>query len=75
MTPHELDAALIAAHGSRDADQIASLFALAGERASAKGEMDAACFFWTQGYIWALEAGNPIAAQLHRALKDQGRES
>ena len=75
MTPDELDAALLAAHDSRDAALIAALYAEAGAQEASLGEHEAACFFWTQGYVWALEAGSPLAEHLHARLKAAGREA
>ena len=38
------------------------------------GEEDAACFFLTQAYVFALSAGLPQAAGLNRRLAEQGRD-
>lgn len=71
MTREELDAALIAAHDAGDAGRIAALFADAGDRAEAPDE---ACFFWTQAYVWALDAGSPLAYRMKSQLIAHGRE-
>lgn len=71
----DLDAALIAAHQQHDAPHIARLFEQAGNLEAAAGNEDAACFFWTNGYIWALEAGIPLARDLHNKLRERGREA
>ena len=71
MTREELDAALIAAHEAGDAARIADLFADAGDRADA---LEEACFFWTQAYIWALDAGSPLAERMRSELVAHGRE-
>ena len=38
-------------------------------------EIDAACFFLTHAYVFALEAGASEAGVLHARLKAQGREA
>jgi len=70
----ELDAALIAAHGAGDQPRLAALYARAGDAAEAAGEIDAACFYLTHAYVFALAAGAPEAAALHARLLAYGRE-
>lgn len=74
MRPSE-DEALLAAHAARDAALLVRIYREAGDRAEAGGEIDAACFYLTQAYVWALEAGFPEAAALHARLKARGREA
>ncbi|MEM0947325.1 MAG: hypothetical protein AAGK37_07960 [Pseudomonadota bacterium] len=38
------------------------------------GETDAAMFFLTHAYIWALDGGLPEANALHARLREAGRE-
>lgn len=71
VTRDALDAALIAAHGAGDGAEIARLYGQAGDAAA---DMDAACFFWTHAYVFALEAGIPEAEIYRARLKAQGRE-
>ena len=75
MTRFELDQALKDAHARRDAQLIAELFGKAGDREAACGNDDAACFFWTNGYVWALEAGAEMAGPLHQKLCEKGRDA
>ncbi len=70
-----LDARLLAAHAAGDAAALAALYAEAGDRAEARGAVDAACFFLTQAYVFALEAGHAAAATLHARLVAHGREA
>ena len=45
-----------------------------GVAAIQKGEIDAACFFLTQAYVFALSAGAPQADALRARLQAHGRE-
>jgi hypothetical protein len=71
----DLNAALLRAHGAGDAAQLSGLYRQAGEDERARGCLDAACFFLTQAYIFALEAGLPDAGEIHAILKFHGREA
>lgn len=66
-----LEAKLLEAHGRQDKAALAELYAQAADQA--KG-VEAECFFLTQAYIFALDAGGPSAKDLHRRLKARGRE-
>ena len=67
----DLDARLLAAH---DRDDRAALIALYTEAADAANDVDAACFYLTHAYVFALEAGASEAPILHARLRAQGRE-
>lgn len=67
-----LEQAILAAHEAGDRRALAALYASAAERLD---DLDAACFFLTQAYVFALEAGAPEAAPLHARLKAHGREA
>lgn len=69
-----LDAALLAAHAAGDGAALARLYTQAGDAAEASGAVDAACFFLTQAYVFALAAGDPRADALHARLLAHGRE-
>lgn len=69
-----LDAALIAAHEARDWRRLVALYEEAAETSEAKGDVEAACFYLTHAYVFALQTGHPDAAELHRRLKARGRE-
>ena len=66
-----LDDDLLAAHAARDK---ARLVALYSEAADGANDVDAACFYLTHAYIFALDIGDVRAAQLHERLKLHGRE-
>lgn len=61
---------LIAAHAR---DDRAALVALYTEAADAAADIDAACFYLTHAYIFALERGDPSTQALYQRLKTQGR--
>jgi len=74
MNRADLDAALIAAHEGRDWAALVGLYAEAADRSEAKGEIDAACFYLTHAYVFALQSGDARAAELHARLKARARE-
>lgn len=65
-----LDAALLAAHANHDGTALAALYAQA---ADATDNEDAACFYLTQAYVYALETDDTLAATLYGRLKAKGR--
>ena len=70
----ELDARLLAAHASRDQVALVGLYAQAADGCEAMGDIQAACFYLTHAYVFALDEGDGRAAALHARLKAQGRE-
>jgi hypothetical protein len=68
----DLDTAMIHAHETGDRR---ALIGLCAEAADRMNEIDAACFFLTHAYVFALEAGASEAGVLHARLKAQGREA
>jgi hypothetical protein len=66
-----LDEALLAAHAAGDAPAMMRLYARAAELAATP---DAAAFYLTHAYVFALETGDPDAPALHQQLVDAGRE-
>lgn len=71
MSLDELDARLLDAHARDDRRALIALYAEAGRRAP--GE-EARGFYLTHAYVFALEAGDPRAAELHATLVAMGRE-
>lgn len=69
-----LEAALRKAHAAGDGLRLVRLYTQAADAAEARGDVDAACFFLTHAYVFALEQGTPAAEDLHRRLKAHGRE-
>ena len=61
---------LLAAHAE---DNRSALISLYTQAADSTDDIDAACFYLTHAYIFALEAGDPAADALYTRLKAQGR--
>ena len=68
MTP--LQDRLLDAHARNDR---AALVGLYTEAADAAPDLDAACFYLTHAYIYALEKGDPATEQLYHRLKAHQR--
>ena len=66
----DLDTALLDAHANGDQRALVTLYAQAADQAR---DVDAACFYLTHAYIFALELGHPETADLHRRLAAHGR--
>ena len=61
----DLDDRLLAAHAAGDRPALVALYTEAADRAN---DIDAACFYLTHAYIFALELGHPATALLHLRL-------
>lgn len=61
---------LLAAHARDDRTALVSLYT---EAADTAGAIDAACFYLTHAYIFALERGDPATRSLYDRLKAHGR--
>ena len=68
----DLDTRMIAAHDAGDRRALIGLYAEAADRAR---DLDAACFYLTHAYVFALEAGASETVPLHARLKAYGREA
>lgn len=66
-----LDAELIAAHARGDKMALVDLYHHAAHDAP---DINAACFYATHAYVFALESNHPAQATLHAFLKKHGRE-
>jgi len=69
----ELDQALLQAHARVDKQALVSLYRQAGDAAEREGDINAACFFLTHAFVFALEIGSPDAECLNRRLVEKGR--
>jgi hypothetical protein len=67
-----LDAQILAAH---DACDIGALIGLYTQAANETADIDAACFYLTHAYVFALELGSPVTMSLRKRLMKHGRES
>ena len=65
-----LDQALLAAHAADDAATLVHLYTTAGNQAA---DIDAACFYLTHAYVYALETDDPTLAVIHARLLAHGR--
>lgn len=74
MTPDALNAALIKAHAAYDRLQLIALYKLAGDKREQDGDIDAACFYLTHAFVFALEEGADDAVALSQRLSAHGRE-
>ena len=70
-----LDAALLQAHSDNDFQALVALYAQAADLAQSDGDTEAMCFYLTHAYVFALEAGLPIAAELRARLVEYGSET
>ena len=70
-----LDARMLAAHANHDLAGLVDLYTQAANMSEAQGHIDAACFYLTQAYIFALDFGATEAQTLHARLKTHGREA
>ncbi|MBT0957655.1 hypothetical protein IV417_09665 [Alphaproteobacteria bacterium KMM 3653] len=70
----DLQQRFLEAHSNDDKPALVSLYTHAANRMEAESEIDAACFFLTQAYIFALESGASETRALQRRLHAHGRE-
>ncbi len=66
--------ALLAAHEAEDLVALARLYGEAADDAEARSDIEAARFFLTQAYVYALEAGAAEAGVLNRRLAGHGAD-
>lgn len=67
----DLNAQLLAAHEAGDAPALIRLYQIAADQAP---DLDAACFYLTHAYVFALEHGHADAETIRRRLTAAGRE-
>ena len=65
-----LDDRLLDAHARDDRTGLIALYAEAADTAQ---DIDAACFYLTHAYVFALEKGDPATEVLYQRLKAEGR--
>lgn len=73
MDLQELDKHLLQAHADNDVPALIRLYHEAAERAEQNQDLDAACFYLTHAFVFALEYGAPEADELNRKLYERGR--
>lgn len=72
--PENLNANMLHAHEQNDCTRLLALYTQAANQQEAAGETDAACFYLTHAYVFALESGDAQVTELHQRLKKYGRE-
>ena len=65
-----LDAQLLAAHAAANKAVLVDLYTKAADEARTT---DAACFYLTHAYVFALETNAPTKDALHERLRQHGR--
>lgn len=66
---------MLEAHATGDVAKLPLLYLEAAHGSETQGEVDAACFFFTHAYVYALDAGDDaIAEQACAKLKSHGRD-
>lgn len=73
MDREAVDRALLDAHARKDGPALVRLYTEAADGFEADGDIDAACFFLTHAFVFALEAGVPEVQALNRRLAERGR--
>ena len=68
-----LESALLDAHSIGDIAKIAKTYLAAADEAVADGDQERASFFLTHAWVFALEAGDPLADICHARLLQDGR--
>jgi hypothetical protein len=69
-----LERDLIEAHKLGNSSRLAELYLTAARSEEADGRTEAACFFLTQAYVFALESGSQIASGIAARLRAYQRE-
>lgn len=75
MSDAGFDRDLIEALREGDLGLVARLYADVAGMIEGEGDLDRACFFYTQGWVFALEAGDRLADELRARLIAHGRET
>jgi predicted ATPase len=73
MDRKALEREMLDAHARHDAKALVRLYTIAGDDAELQQDIDAAFFYLTHAFVFALESGAPEARDLNRRLADRGR--
>ncbi|MGJ8626732.1 MAG: hypothetical protein ACSHXB_07210 [Sulfitobacter sp.] len=68
-----LNAQLLAAHAAGDIPALIRLYTVAADQVE-QDDLDAACFYLTHAYVFALESGDATCPALRARLVAHGRE-
>ncbi|MEJ6399100.1 hypothetical protein [Yoonia sp. 208BN28-4] len=72
QTSSALDDALLAAHAKSDLPDLVALYTQAADQAEGRSDTNAACFYLTHAFVFALEDGAAEADRLNKRLADYG---
>lgn len=65
---------LLVAHENENAHDLVDLYTLVANQNEAAGNIDAACFYLTHAFVYALQEGAPEANPLNERLFLYGRD-
>jgi hypothetical protein len=68
-----LNAEILRAHAIDDRSKLAILYGQTADHLDERGDIDAACFFYTQAYVFALDSGHPDERRYAAILKKRAR--
>jgi len=74
MNEAALEHRLLAAHARNDLEALTALYEEAANQRQERGDEEAACFYLTHAFVYALETGSPRADALQLRLWKLGRE-
>lgn len=74
QTANALESQLLMAHADGDVEAMANLYEQAAILWEQKGDEASAAFYYTQAYIFALDAGSAQAARLENWLRARNRQ-
>ena len=73
MKKDELDRLLLEAHERNDHSALIRYYTMAADEREKAQDIDAACFYLTHAFVFALESGAPEADLLNQRLAAHGR--
>ena len=73
MNKEDLDRLLLKAHDRNDHAALIRYYTMAANEREAAQDIDAACFYLTHAFVFALESGAPEADALNARLASHGR--
>lgn len=74
MNEAALEHRLLVAHAQNDIEALTALYEEAANLMEEQGDEEAACFFLTHAFVFALESGSRRADALQMRLWKRGRE-
>ena len=75
MDEQRLQRDMLQAHAQNDLAALPPLYLAAARWRDSQGDIDAACFFYTHAYVYALDCGDrEIADKARNRLQSHGRD-